>query len=224
MDVYGPCSATRVQVYGATHGRPSAAARCSGPVSLATITSRERQQRGEPRERGLAGEVAAPGRGAARSPRCDSAVSSPVPTNTHVPPKCDCARFSSSAKCAGGQRFVTHFAPTATATHGRGKSGELVARRVHFGRIERHVEPLRHVARAERLGDAPVAIDGVDAVGVRHADLVRVGVAAAFAGVREPDATRRTGGEAHQPGAQQPLQVDDEIEPPAAQFARERDA
>ena len=50
---------------------------------------------------------------------CDIAVSSPVPTNIAVPPECDCARRRRSAKCAVGQRLVTHFAPTATATSSR---------------------------------------------------------------------------------------------------------
>ena len=57
MEVYGPWSATRVQVYGATHGRPSAAARWSGPVSLPTMTSERGKQRRETGQGGLAGEV-----------------------------------------------------------------------------------------------------------------------------------------------------------------------
>src|SRR5437879_1775414 len=107
---YGPCSATRVQVYGATQGFPSAAARCSGPVSLPTMMSEVASNAAS------WGSVVLPvksrvGPGSERITSSDAAVSSVVPMKRY-----DAFELlKSSAKCPGGQRFVTHLAPTATA-------------------------------------------------------------------------------------------------------------
>ena len=45
--------------------------------------------------------------------------------------------------------LVTHFAPTATATHGRGRSANSFRTASTSHRIERNVKPLRHIAGAK---------------------------------------------------------------------------
>ena len=62
----------------------------------------------------------------------------------------------------------------------------------------------------------------MDAIGIRHANLVRVGVPTSFAGIaRSPTRTGAPVARHIEPGAEEPLQVDDEIESPASQIRGE---
>ena len=83
------------------------------------------------------------------------------------------------------------------------------------------MESLRHVPGAERLDHAPVPIDRVNVLGVRHANTVRVSMAASLARVGETDPLLCPSCQAHEPGSQEPLQIDDQIELPLTQFAAE---
>jgi hypothetical protein len=83
------------------------------------------------------------------------------------------------------------------------------------------MKALRAGAGADRLGDAPVAVDGVDVFDVGHRHAAGVGVAGALAGVGEPYAAAGAGGERHQAGAEEALQVEDEIEAAAAELGGE---
>ncbi len=149
---YGPVRATLVQVYGATTGRPSAAARCSGPVSLAAITS------------ACASSAASCGRVVfpvtfenrtdellARLPpqrrlrRC-------APTKTAVPPNRACARRASAAKCSGGQRLVSQREPTSEHQPRPGQGAQHVLGPGTRVRLNRHVR-----TRAVRRLRAPSA-------------------------------------------------------------------
>src|SRR5205823_3996623 len=83
-------------------------------------------------------------------------------------------------------------------------------------------ESLRSVARAERFGHTPVALHGMNAIRVGNPNILCVSVTAAFAGAGETDDAPGSGGQAHQTSTEQALQINHEVEAPAAQFRDER--
>ena len=96
----------------------------------------------------------------------DNAVSSPVPTKK---PRRRAGGYSRELReMAAAASASSPFAPTATAT--TAAAAPQLRARPSSHLAQRHVECFGPVAGAERLGDSPVAIDGVDAVGVGNAN------------------------------------------------------
>src|SRR6516225_5500724 len=86
------------------------------------------------------------------------------------------------------------------------------------------MESLRDTACSQCLCDSPVAVNSVNASCIRHANLVRIGVATPLASIGKPHSHRCTRRQAHQPGAEQALEINNQIKPSPTQLCPKREA
>ena len=177
--------------------------------------------RREPRQRRLAGR----GRGRAGGPtpgsihRRAAGLPSPRPRPARAPLS-TAARRATSAKLAGGHRFVSHRAPTLSTSLGpftpaitlrahRRSSSDIAT--TNLGLVD---------VRPERLGEPHQPIDRMYSdTPRRHA--MRIEMPRPLARLGHPDPPPRPAGPRHQARSEEALQVDDEVEPPPPQPRQE---
>ena len=131
------------------------------------------------------------------------------------------ARRATSAKCDGGQRFVSQRAPRLSPSRGRGTPARACRAQSTSAALTASEPPGRETSAPNAAATESKPIDRVRLVQPAAGDdPVRVEPGRPFAGVGEPDAHGGPGRRRHDPRPEQPLEVDVEVETGSAQLPR----